>query len=52
MGLVTHLKVMIGTPGICITFNSNINSVKILCLSILLTTGDLISIQPVLTHYL
>jgi len=40
MGLVTHLKLMIGTPGIHILFNKNIKSVKILNLSILLTTGD------------
>lgn len=52
IGLVTHLKLMIGTPGFCITFNRNINSAKILNLSILLTTGDLISIEPVLTSYL
>lgn len=43
---------MVSTPGICITFNRNINSVKILNLSILLTTGDLISIEPVLMSYL
>ena len=43
---------MIGTPGIHILFNKNIKSVKILNLSILLTTGDWISIEAVLTSYL
>lgn len=52
MGLVAHLKLMIGTPGIGITSKRNINSVKILSLSFLLTTGDLISIDPVLTSHL
>lgn len=52
MGLVTHLKLMTGVPGIRITFKRNINSVKILNQSIFLTTGDLISIEPVLKSYL
>lgn len=52
MGLVTPLKLMMGTPEIHITFKRNINSVKILNLSIFLTISDSISIEPALTSFL
>lgn len=52
MSLVTPLRLMMGTPEIHITFKRNINSVKILNLSIVLTAGDSISIEPALTSFL
>lgn len=52
MGLVTPLKLMMGTPEIHITSKRNINSVKILNLSIFLTISDSISIEPALTSFL
>lgn len=52
MGLVIPLKLMMGTPEIHITFKRNINSVKFLNLSIFLTIGDSISVEPALTSFM